>query len=342
MPRISPRHQAVRDTADAQSGLITAAQLAEIGLAHSTASRRGLGGMWTRVLPGVHLVNGGHPTRRQREVAATLYAGDPSRVTGLNALRHAGFRAMRLQETSDDEPERPEPVHLLIPHSRRRVSTGYVRVERTHRFPEETLVFSGIACAPLPRAVGDAARRIRVGADALAIVSEAVQRGFVTVPELERELALGSRRGSGLFRDAVRAVAGGARSAPEGDLARLFESAGIRGVLYNAVILTSSGKLIATPDAWIDEVGLAVEVDSREYHASSDGFANTLRRNARYAAAGVPVVGVLPSDLHTRPAGVLADIAAALDAASRRPRPDVVVAGHETPSSGRNGWRWGA
>jgi hypothetical protein len=339
---MSPRHQAVRDTADAQSGLITAAQLAEIGLAASTVSRRALGGMWTRVLPGVHLVNGGHPTRRQREVAGLLYAGDPTLITGLGALRQSGFRAMRLQETSDDEAERPEPVHLLIPHHRRRVSTGYVRVERTHRFPDSHVVAAGLSYAPLPRAIGDATRRLRVGADALAIVSEAVQRRLVTIAELELELDEGSRRGSAVFRDAVRAVSGGARSAPEGDLARLFDAAGIRGVLYNAVLLTPSGALIATPDAWLDDIGLAIEVDSREYHASPDGFANTLRRNARYAAAGVPVVGVLPTDLHTRPAGLLADIVGAMEAAARTPRPDVTVARHESPTSGRDGWRWGA
>ena len=113
-------------------------------------------------------------------------------------------------------------------------------------------------------------------------------------------------------------------------------------VFYNAVILTSTGQHIGTPDAWLDDVGLAIEVDSIAHHTSPTDFARTLARNARYAAAGVPVLGVLPSDLIVRPAGVLHDVVAARTAAGERVRPPVVLSRHESPSSGRLGWRWGA
>jgi hypothetical protein len=342
MPPRSPHARAVRDTADAQLGLITAAQLAEIGLHASTASRRSLGGMWTRVLPGVHLVDGGMPTRHQREMAALLYAGPQSLLTGVSALRHHGIRALRLQEVQDDVAERPEPVHVLIPHDRRRLSTGYVRVERTHRFPETSRRRHGVAMALIPRAVGDAARRSRLASDVAALVAEVVQRRLVTVAELDLELREGAMRGSGLFRDALRSVAGGARSAPEGDLARLLEAAGIPNILYNAVLVTETGRHIATSDAWLDDVGLALEVDSIAHHTSPDDFAGTLRRNARYAAAGVPVLGILPSDIAQRPNGVLSDVLAARDAAAASPRARVLVSHPESPSSGRSGWRWGA
>jgi hypothetical protein len=332
---------AVRRTADSQDGLITSAQLAEIGVRSSTTSRRCIGGMWTRVLPGVHLVDGGTPSRHQRERAALLYAGVHSRLTGLTACRRYGVRAVRLQEVAQDVAERPEPVHVLIPHTVRRLSTGYVRIERSHRFPDDVVRRLGLPLAPLPRAVGDAARRLRREADVVALVTEVVQRGLASVAELEEELDRGSRRGSALFRDAVRAAAAGARSGPEADLARLLESAGIPNVLYNAVLVTESGLHVATPDAWLDDVGLALEVDSVAHHASPDGFGTTLRRNARYAAAGVPVLGVLPSDLVLRPHGVLRDIEAARAAAAARGRPAVVVSRHESPASGRRGWRWG-
>ncbi len=270
-----------------------------------------------------------------------MYAGDRSRLTGLTACRHYGVRAVRLQEVADDEPERPEPVHVVIPHTVRRLSTGYVRIERTHRFPDDVIRRHGLPLTALPRAVGDAARRLRREADVVALVTEVVQRGLVSVAELEEELALGSRRGSALFRDAVRAAAAGARSGPEADLARLLESAGIPNVLYNVVLVTEGGLHVATPDAWLDDVGLALEVDSVTHHASPDGFGTTLRRNARYAAAGVPVVGLLPSDLVARPNGVLRDIESARAAAAARGRPAVVVRRHESPASGRTGWRWG-
>jgi hypothetical protein len=336
------QHRQVRDVADSQLGLITAAQLQEIGVHRRTTSRRSAGGMWTRVPPGIHLVDGGAPSRRQRELAALLYAGDLSLLTGLAALRRHGFRALRLQETADDEAERPEPVHVLIPHARRRKSTGFVRVERTHRLPETGSRITSLAVAPIARSVGDAARRLRTPSDALAVVAEAVQRGFVPVADLDEELRLGPRQGSGLFRDALVLVSGGAQSVPEGVLLRLLDAASIPHVVYNASLVTAGGRFLAKADAWLDDVGVAVEVDSVEHHATEHGFQRTVRRNARYAAAGVTVVTVLPSDLRDRPASVLRQITDARAAADRRTRPDVYVADSITPSSGRDAWRWGA
>jgi hypothetical protein len=298
--------------------------------------------MWTRVLPGVHLVDGGLPSRHQRERAALLYAGDQSMLTGFTGARHHGVRAVRLQELAHDLPERPEPVHVLIPHDRRRLSTGFVRVERTHRLPTESVRIDGLPVAPLVRCVGDAARRSKSGADVTALVTEVVQRGLVTVEDLQEELDAGSPRGSALLRDAVAAVSAGARSGPEAELAGLLESERIPAVLYNAVLVTADGTYVATPDAWLDDVGLALEVDSVEHHSTPDGFGRTVRRNARYAAAGVPVVSILPTDLRARPRGTVRDIEAARAAAAARGRPDVVVARHESPSSGRRGWPWGA
>ena len=297
MPRRSDSWRFVRETADSQLGLITARQLAEIGVHSATVHRRLVGGMWTRVLPGVHLVDGGHPSRRQREFAALLYAGAPSALTGTTALRRYGVRALHLQDAADDEPDRPEPVHLLVPHDRRRLSTGYVRVERTRRFPDDVVRRSGVVLVPVARAVGDAARRLRRDTDVSALVSEVVQRGMVDAEQLEAELADGSRRGSALFRRALEPVSRGARSAPESDLMRLIDGAAIPHVFYNAVLLDASGRFVAVCDAWLDDVGLAIEVDSVEHHATGDGFERTVRRNARYAEAGVLVVTLLPRDI---------------------------------------------
>lgn len=341
MPRRSSIDRDLLATADSQMGLITAAQLVALGGHYSTASRRSAGRMWTRVLPGVHLVGGGMPSRGQRLVAALLYAGRDSMLTGTAALRLYGFRALRLQEVADDEPDRPEPVHVLVPHARRRTSTGFVRVERTHRLPSPHRLRS-FPVAPLVRSVGDAARRMPRESDAVAVVAEALQRGWATVAELEREAAEGPRRGGAHLRAAVAALATGAHSAPEADLAELLARGGFAHVTLNVRIVTRSGAFVGLPDAWLDDVGVAIEVDSVEHHASLDGFERTVRRNARYAAAGVTVVAVLPSDLRRRPAAVLADIRGAVEAARNRGRPAVAMAESSSRSAGRPSWPWGA
>lgn len=332
----------LRYVADGQAGLVTAAQLSELGIGSRTVSRRVAGGMWTRVLPGVHLVHGGHPTRLQRERAALLYAGEGSVLTGLTALRRYGVRALGLQETVADEAERPEPVHVLIPHARRRIAAGFVVTERTHRMPTARRVQDGLALTDVTRAVGDACRRMRTAADATTIVTEVSQRGLVDLDDLEMELRSGQRRGSAHLREALRAVRSGARSSSESDVIQMLLDAGYTSLLVNPTLVSPHGAYIAIPDVWLDDVALAVEVDSVQYHAADDGFRRTVRRNARYAAAGILVVTVLPTDVRDRPAWVLHSVGEAYAAAAARARPQVRVTGGVTPSAGRQAWRWGA
>ena len=61
-----------------------AAGLSPGGLRH----RLRLGGPWSACLPGVYLTVTGTPTQAQREVAAILYGGPHSVLTGAVALRH--------------------------------------------------------------------------------------------------------------------------------------------------------------------------------------------------------------------------------------------------------------
>jgi hypothetical protein len=333
----------LRDMADTQLGLVTSAQLAELGITSGAQARRTVGGMWTRVLPGVHLVDGGDPNRLQREYAAFLYAGPGARVTGLTALRHHRTQSLGLQLVRPADSIAVDPVHLLIDRARRRISTGYARIERTMRLPDPVRV-PGVPMllAPVARAVADACRRMRSASDVNALVSEVVRRQMCSVDELRVELDLGQRRGSGLLRDAVTGVETGAWSGPEIDLVTIMQTGRIPNVLYNVRLLGPDGLYIGTPDAWIDDVAVAVEVDSVEHHADDEGFKRTVRRNARYAAAGILVVSVLPSDERNHAASILKSIQAARHAGSQRPRPDITVVQTTSRTAHQRGWRYGA
>jgi hypothetical protein len=342
MPRRPTRLDELKATADAQLGLITAQQLEELGYPRSTTARRVAGGMWTRVLPGVYLVGGGRPVREQLILAALLYAGPGSMLTGTADLRLRGFASV--SHDPDAHPDNPEPVHVLIQHSRRRKSTGYARIERTLRMPRPERI-RGLVVAPAARAVADAARRMTNGRNVLQVVTEAVQRGFATVAELRIELDDGQMRGSHYLREAVHAVAEGAQSPPEADLLAMLTEAAVPHMMANVAIVDPHGRLIAVPDVWLDDVGLALEVDSEQYHSVGEGHARTVRRNARYARAGVPAFTVLPADLRTRPGAVIRDVLAARATAAGRPRPDVRVAPSDQvreQSAGEPLWRWGA
>lgn len=93
--------------------------------------------------------------------------------------------------------------------------------------------------------------------------------------------------------------------------------------LWNPRLYDRDGAFIAIPDAWFDEVAMAWEIDSKEWHLSPEDYAATVQRRTRMMAAGVIVVQRLPSALRLRPAAVLGDLQANLAHAAVRPRPSL-------------------
>lgn len=123
----------------------------------------------------------------------------------------------------------------------------------------------------------------------------------------------------------LKDIVAGARSVAEIDAMRVWERTGLPQPLWNVVLRDDSGKFIAIPDAWFD-AGLAWEIDSCEFHFHRDDYARTVARNARYAAAGVPVLQILPTRLRSAPAAVATELIAAHRAAEKTPHPQVHVA----------------
>jgi very-short-patch-repair endonuclease len=75
-------------------------------------------------------------------------------------------------------------------------------------------------------------------------------------------------------------------------------------------------ELIARPDAWWPGHGVTVEVDSREWHLTPEGWERTMRRHARLTALGISVLHFSPRQIRDEPDQVLGAIRAAL--ANRR------------------------
>jgi hypothetical protein len=296
-------------------GVIKVATLERLGVSPQTAYRRAVqGGPWQRPLPGIIVLGDGPPSRRQLTEAALLYVGPDAVVTGLEACRRHGLRAASDETT----------VHVLVPHDRKVKSSDYVIVERTTRLPAPVLR-DGVPLAPKARAVLDACRRLRAFDPSRALITEAVQRGRVPPGLLERELALGSQRGTAIPREVLRDVLSGAQSVAEIDGLRVWKRTGLPPLTWNVDLYDSDGRFVARPDGWCDEVGLAWEIDSYEYHFEREGYARTLSRNARYAAAGILLVQTLPNRLRTEPDAVAAELRAAYQAAATRSRPDLTT-----------------
>jgi hypothetical protein len=317
MPHPStPLMRQVIELAQTQDGLVTRSQLEALGFPTSTAAYRSMpGGPWQRVLPGVLAVHNGPLTVRQRLHAALLYAGAESMLTGAAALPLLGFRR------TFPVP----PIDVLVPDNRQRSSSGFVRLERTVRLPTPR-ERDGLAVAPAARVVFDAARRHGRADDVRALVAESVQRGFVRPSDLAFELSEGQLRGSRLLREAVVEVSAGVRSLAEADDRRLTQRRKrLRGMWWNPTILRRDGSFLFKPDGWLDEIALGWQIDSLEFHLSPEDYAATLRAHTRATACGILVVHHLPSELGRRPEEVLDELEAGVEAASLRPRPDVIA-----------------
>src|SRR4051812_49989524 len=92
MPRVTPITPALRALMKAQDGVVHVDQLVRHEVSRDTVRSRVRAGAWQRILPGVILTVSGEPTRRQRLLAAVLWAGPGSAVDGADACDWYGVR----------------------------------------------------------------------------------------------------------------------------------------------------------------------------------------------------------------------------------------------------------
>jgi len=297
------------DLLERQSGVITRGQAQDCAMTDEALRHRlRPGGPWQVLLPGVYLTVTGTPAAVQRLMAAQLYAGQGSAVTGPAAL---GLHSVRAPQT--------RAVDVLIPHERRRRNLGFVRVHRTARMPSVVLWAGEVSYVPLARAVADTARILRDVAEVRAVVADGVQRQRVHVSQLADELGSGPAQGSARLRQVLAEVGEGIRSSAEGDLRALIKRERLPEPMYNPR-LRAGGEFIAVPDAWWPEAGVAAEVDSREWHLSPRDWERTLARHARMSAHGILVLHFPPSRLRTEPRAVADEIRKALAVGQSRGR----------------------
>jgi hypothetical protein len=316
-PRSRLDTTALEVLAAAQHRCVSLEQLAGVGMSSASIAyrTRPRGGSWTRLLPGVVMLHTGTPTADERAVAALLYAGrEGALLTGTESLRRQGVRRL----------PPGDPVHVLIPHDRRRVSAGFVVCERSRRLPQPV---AGLAlpCTPVARALVDAARRMPRLDAVQAVAADAVQRRLCPQAQLLTEVRQAQIRGTARIRVVADEIIGGIRSVAEADAKRLMERGGLPPALWNHDVVTPTGDLVGCPDAWFDEEAVAVEVDSREWHLEPRGWERTQVKRARFARYGITTVPWTPRGVRERPHELVEELRATLDAARARPRPDVLA-----------------
>ena len=297
-------HAAVAGKLAGQRYVITRAQALDLGMTRDMLRWRVYAtGRWQTMLPGVYLAVTGAPAMEQREMSALLYAGPAAVLTGPAALHRHGLRA-------------PDTgvVDVLVPERCKRKSAAFARLHRTTTMPEEVCIDHGIGFVFTARAIADTVRQLSTIEDARAVVAEAVQTRRCRIDLLAEELRHAARQGSALLRQALAEVADGVRSAAEGDLHVLLRRSGLPMPMFNPCLFHGRS-FIGKPDAWWREAGVAVEVESREWHLSPESWERTLQRDAQMSSYGIVVLHFTPRQIRTQPRAIIATIRQALAAA---------------------------
>jgi hypothetical protein len=308
MPRIA-RPDGLTELLENQFSVASRKQLLVLGMNDNALQWRvRAGGPWQALLPGVYLGLTGAPNLPQMEMAALLYAGPGSLITGPAALLHYGVWRGTY----------PDAVDVLVPMERQRGNAAFIRLHRTARLPAQIASSGPLRFAPVTRAVADTAWQLSSLRDVRAVVADAVQRGRCTVSQLASELRSGPVRGSAMFRTALAEVSEGIRSTAEGDLRDLIITARLPTPLFNPDLYIG-GTFLAKPDAWWPDAGVSGEADSREWHLSPAGWDRTRQRHNRMGAVGIIPLHFSPNQIRREPAEVVRTIRDALERGLQRP-----------------------
>ncbi len=308
MPRTA-RPDGLGKLLDTQFCVVSREQLRTLGMTDRAMQYRvRAGGPWQALLPGVYLGVTGTPTLPQKEMAALLYAGAASLITGPVALMHYGVRTAPDWDTID----------VLVPAVRQRGDAAFARLHRTHRMPSQIASSGPVRFVLVARAVADTAWQLTSLSDVRAVVAGAVQLGRCTVSQLASELQSGPVRGSAMFRTVLSEVADGVRSAAEGDFRDLIKTARLPMPLFNPSLYLGD-TFLARPDAWWPEAGVAAEVDSRQWHLGPADHERTTARHDLMGEAGIIPLHFLPSQIRREPAKVAQRIRGALAHGRMRP-----------------------
>lgn len=301
---------ALRALIEKQGHVVTRTQALTGGLTrHALSHRLRNGGPWRPILPGVYLTVTGTPTQVQREMAAMLYGGRHTVISGIAALRHQRLPA----------PE-SDTIDILIPAAAKRQSVSGVTVHRTTHMPEQVMGPPLINYALPPRAAADAARWLTDLREVRALVAGAVQNKRCTIDELAGELRTGGLRDSALLRIVLAEVSAGVRSEPEAELRVLIVKAGLPMPMFNPRLYLLDGTFVAKPDAWWPEAGVAIEVDSRRWHIDPDDWERTMDRHTELGQHSIVTLHFTPHKIRTDPAFVIRKMTGAYNSGITRPR----------------------
>ncbi|GAA2708707.1 hypothetical protein ACFY2R_04320 [Micromonospora olivasterospora] len=294
-----------------QAGVLTTAQATRL-LTPGVVRGFVRSGRWRSICRGVLLCGNGRLTRDQQLWAAVLATGPRAVLAGPTAAAEAGVRGLRA-----------EPLHVLVPASRRAGRTALRRlpvdmpavvVHRTAVLPAAHLQLARPPRTTTARAVVDAAGWARTVDEAQTVLAASCQQRRVLPGEVLAVVdALPRARRRHLIRQTMADVAGGAQALSELDFLALCRRHGLpRPDLQQR--RTDAGGRIRWLDAYWRRWRLHVEVDGA-HHMDVRHWAADMRRQNDIWTTGDRILRFPAWVVRARPDEVAATLRRALLAA---------------------------
>ncbi len=284
--------------ADLQWGRVSARQLRELGATEGRITRWIRDGYLRQILPHVYAVGHVAESVEAELIAAVLYAGPGAMLSHATALWWYGLLDQRPARIHVSTPRKAASPPGLEVHGRRRLELVHHR-----RLPATTVsqaLLDFAATAPLNGVV----RALAEGD-----YQRVLDRGEL------RALCGPGRPGSSTLKKALR------RHAPElartkSELERAFHALCRRGGIADYEVNRRLCGIIV--DAFWPEVGVVVELDGVQGHATPAQMRRDHRRDLMLRAAGYVVVRYSYDQVTYEPELVLADLRAVLASAAAR------------------------
>ena len=255
------------ELADRQHGLVTRAQLLDVGLSTAAVERRVRKGVLLVVHPGVYRVGHRAPSEEARYLAAVLACGEGALLCGLAAADLLGLVRGR-----QPPPEVVAPTQRRIEGVRTRRSRC---IDETDRF-----VWRGVPCTSVARTIVDLAAQLTL--DDLARLCHEAGVLYRTTPARVEEVL--DRRPHSQGAANLRRVLRGDERVTLSVLERRFLSL----LREHGLVLPQTNRRVGTKrvDCRWPEQRLTVELDSYRYHSSRHAWQQDRRREREAYARG--------------------------------------------------------
>jgi very-short-patch-repair endonuclease len=298
--RPHPTDGEIERFARAQHGVVTAAQLRDLGLGERGSGHRAATRRLQRLHRGVFAVE--RPQAKGRWLAAVLACGDGAVLSHASAAALWGLI-----------PGQAAEVHVNVAGVRRRGPVG-IAIHRAMLDRDDVTSQDGIPCTTLARTFVDVAAAVERGRLERAIVL-ADERGEFDLGALREQLArMAGRRGCAALAAALagfdeRAIG---RSVAETRFLALVRRARLPTPEANVWIPLPEGGGYR-PDFLWRERRLIVEVDGRAHHSRRRAFDHDRRRDRRLFLAGYTTLRFPAREVLSRPTRVASELRTLLD-----------------------------